>query len=146
MAQRGDERDVGIARIHDDCADLLGIGQTDMRPSAAAVSRSVHSVAVGDVGAHVGFTRADVNDLRIAWRYRDRADRTDILGVENRFPGSPGVVTLPNAAIDRAEVEVIRFAGNAGYRKRATATKRPDQPPVQTTKKRRIDESRGKNH
>src|SRR5580658_2660913 len=115
-----------------------------MRPTSATVGRLIHSVAVGDVGAHVGFTRADVNDSRIAWRNRDRTDRTDILSVENRFPGSPGVTTLPNAAVNRAEIEMVRFAGNAGYRKRAAATKWPDQPPVQITKKRRIDEDRGK--
>src|SRR5580692_2979382 len=116
-----------------------------MRPTSATVGRLIHSIAVGDVGAHVGFTRADINDSRVARCYRNRADRADVLSVENRPPRSPGVVALPNAAVNRPKVKVIRFAGDAGYRKSAAAAKRPDEPPVQATEIRRIEEDRGKN-
>ena len=84
MSERGDVDGIGIARIDDDCANLPRVGQADVRPRATAVGRLVHPVAVCDIGAHVGFTAADVDDVRIARSYRDRADRGDLFVVEDR--------------------------------------------------------------
>ena len=65
MAQGGHEDAVRTARIDEDPPDLLGVGQADVSPGTAPVGGAVHPVALGDVGAHVGLTGADVDDVRV---------------------------------------------------------------------------------
>ena len=109
------------------------------RPGLSAVGGPVHAVAVGDVRAHVGLARADVEDLRVRRRDRDRSDRGDRLAVEDRLPGAAGVLALPDSAADRAEVEVVRLARHARRRDRAPAAERADHPPVHPGEERRVE-------
>ena len=77
MAQCRDEYDVRIFWIDDHRADVPRVSQPDVSPGAPAVDGLVHAVAVGDIAANAGFARADVDDVVVARRYRDRADRGD---------------------------------------------------------------------
>src|SRR6202020_261108 len=133
LPERGIDR-VWIARRHRERGRSgILVFEKNFTPRYAAVGRLEHAAfgvgAVCDVGTHVGFTAADVDDAWIARRDRDGTDRRDILLVEDRSPGAPGVVTLPDAAVKGAKVEVIGSAGTAGTRYRAPAAKRPGEPP-----------------
>ena len=77
MAQCRHEYDIRIFRIDDDRADVAGISQANVSPGASAVDRLVDAVAVGNIAANACFARADVDDVVVARRYRDRADRGD---------------------------------------------------------------------
>ena len=129
MTERRDEHRVRIGGIDDDPADLLAVVEADARPRMAAVARAVHAGALRDVRAHVGFARADVNDVRRRRRDGDRADRADRLLIEDRLPRAPRVGGFPDAAVDRAEIEMLRLVRHAGDREHAAAAKRADQPP-----------------
>ena len=61
MAQRRHEHHVGVARIHQDLAYLVGVLQADVSPGLARVRGLVHALAVGDVGAHVGLAGAHID-------------------------------------------------------------------------------------
>ena len=77
VAHRRDEHAVGIARVDDDARDVPRVVEAEVRPRLAGVGRAIHAVAVGPVFAQVGLAAADVDDVRIGRRDRDRADRRD---------------------------------------------------------------------
>src|ERR1019366_7390512 len=81
--------------------------------------------------ADAGLARADVEDVGIRRRDRDRADRADGLAVENRPPVRAAVGGLPHAPGDRAEVEDLRLAGDAGHGEHAPAAEGTDEAPLQ---------------
>src|ERR1043166_2722833 len=83
--------EIRILRIDHDAGDLVRVGQSDLRPVLAGVDRLVHPVADRGVVARILLARADVDDVRIARRYRNRADRADVLLVEDRLEGRPAV-------------------------------------------------------
>ena len=97
VAEHRRERDVGVLRVHDHRADLPFL-LPDVRPGLAGVGRLVDAVAGRDVAADVGLAGADVDDVGIARRDRDRSDRRDRLVVEDGLPGRPAVGRLPDAA------------------------------------------------
>ena len=123
--------------MHDDARDLLRVGESDVRPRFAAVDRSVHSVALRDVGAHVRLARADIDDVRIGWRHRDRADRSDRLRIEDRLPRAARVIRFPHAAVHAAEIEMLRLSRHASDREHATRAKRTNAAPVRVDVHRR---------
>ncbi len=132
VSERRDVRNLGIARIDDDRADLTRIFKAAMRPGLPGIVGNVHTIAVSDVRTHVRFAAADVDDVRRARSDRDGPDRADIRGVEDRFPRAPRVEGFPHAAVHRAEIEVLRLPGHAGHGQCSTAAKGPDAAPVQT--------------
>ena len=88
MAEHRDEDAVGIARIDGDLRDLLAVAQAEVRPGLAGVGGLVDAVADGEVGALQAFAAADVDDVRVRRRDRERADRAGRLVVEDRLPGA----------------------------------------------------------
>src|SRR5215467_1724036 len=110
-----------------------------MGPSVSGVDRFVHAIAVGNLGAHVGFARADVNDVGIGWSDGEIADRANGLAVEDRFPGRAGIGALPHASVYRAHVEEIGLAGNADCGQCASPAKRADQTPAEAGVKCKIN-------
>ena len=94
MPGHRDEESIGIARIDRDLRDLLAVAQAEMRPGFARVGRFVDAVADGQIGPMQAFAAADIDDVRIRNRHRDRADGTGRLIVENRLPGAPVIVVL----------------------------------------------------
>ena len=119
--------------------NLLAVAQAEVRPGGAGVGGLVDSVADRQIGTMQSFATADVDDVRIRGRDRDRADRAGRLLIEDRLPGAAVVVGLPHSAIHRADVEDIRLAGNAGDRARASAAKWADVAPMHLGEERRID-------
>ena len=108
MAEHADEQPVCVPRIDGNRSDLLAVAQTEVRPGIAAVAGLVHAVADGKVGPLQALSAARIDDPRIAWRYRERADRAGWFSIEDRDPGPARVFTLPNAAVDRSDVKEIR--------------------------------------
>ena len=139
VAERRHEDHVGVARIDLDAPDLLRVPEADEAPGGAAVDRLEDPLALGDVRAHVGLAGADVEHPRVRRRHRQRPDRAHRLLVEDRPPGAPGVDRLPDAAVDRPEVEVVRLARHPRHREHPAAAERPDEPPVEILEQRRVD-------
>ena len=67
----------------------------------------------------------------IGRRDGDRADRAGRLVVEDRRPGAAVVGRLPDAAVDDADVERVRLAGDAVERLGPAGAVRPDVAPAQ---------------
>ena len=141
MAERGCQQHVRVARIDQDLADLLGVLQPDGGPGGPAVGRAEHAFALGDIGAHVGLARADVDDVAIARGHGQGADGAHGLGVEDRGPGAARVVGAPDPAIHRPEVEPPGLVRCAGHRQHPPAAERADGAPVQRLEQRGIDRS-----
>src|SRR5689334_5242612 len=77
------------------------------------------------------FTRADVDDVGIAFGNRDRADRTGFEEtVGDVAPTDPHVFSLPKTAAGRAHVIGLRIANDAGAGIRTPATKRTNRAPL----------------
>ena len=131
MAKRSHEYGICIMRIDDNLADLLAVGQTNFRPGFSGIAGTIHAITLSDVGAHVGLTAADVNYFRIGRCNRQRANRTDRLLVENRLPGAASIECFPDAAIDGAEIEMLRLPGHARNRQYPPAPEWPKQTPMQ---------------
>ena len=105
LAARGPERalgrdvnDVGIARVDQDPADVLGLGEAHVGPGLAAVQALVDAVAEADMASADVLARAHPDGLGIRRVEGDAADRVRRLGVEDRRPGRAGVFGLPDAA------------------------------------------------
>src|SRR4051812_29716308 len=75
--------EVRILRVDHDARDLVTLLETDVRPMLPGVDRLVHPVTDRRVVARVLLARADVDDIWIARRDGDRADRADVLPVED---------------------------------------------------------------
>ena len=100
------EKQVRVAWMHLDAADLAGIEKPHMLPGLAAIGGAVHPVAVACRDA-ADRRRAgtDINHVRIRGGDRDGADRADIEpAVGNIFPGPAGVGGLPHATAGGAHV------------------------------------------
>ncbi|MGA9575035.1 MAG: hypothetical protein WBS20_13945 [Lysobacterales bacterium] len=143
MAERGDEHHVRVAWIDQHAGDLPAVLQANVRPVLAGVDGFVHTVTVGDVGTHVRFAAAHVDRLWIGRCERQRTDRADILAVEDRLPGAPGIMGRPHAATDRTEIKIPVVTRDPRHGQHATTTERPDQPPIQVLKQRRVDRGMG---
>ena len=101
-----------------------------MRPALACIGGFVDAVSGGKVGPLQAFAAANVNDVRVGGRNRDRANRAGGLIVKNRLPGSSRVGCLPHAAIDGAHVEDIRLLRYATTRAATPATRGSNHPPA----------------
>src|ERR1700733_9779331 len=130
VAERGDEDDVRVARVHQDAADLLRIAQADVAPGDAAIGGFVHAIANGNIRAHVCFAGADVDRLRVGGSDGDCADGGGRLGVENGAPGPAGVFRFPHAAVYCAEQVFVGLAGNAERGEHTAAAEWADQAPL----------------
>ncbi len=123
MSGNRDEEPIGIAGINGHLRNLLAIAKSEVGPGLAAIGGLVDAIADGEVRAMQPFAAADVNDLRVGRRDNDGADRAGRLLIENRLPGAAVVRRLPDAAVDRADVEDVRLAGNSCQGASASAAK-----------------------
>src|SRR5215472_7740474 len=105
MANGGDIHDVGIVRIDDDAADMLGVFEAHVLPGLAAVQRSINAVAPGGALAVIRLAGAGPNDVWIRRRDSNVADGGRALFIEERLPGNPVVRRLPYAARSYANVD-----------------------------------------
>src|SRR5262249_19144531 len=105
--------EVGVARIDPDSRDAIGIFEPDVRPGFAAVVAAVHPVAERGVVARILFAGADIDDVGIRRGELDRADRDDVLVVEDRLPGRAAVGRFEDAAVGARYVEAEWIPGHA---------------------------------
>src|SRR5579862_4089877 len=86
MSQRRYEHDVRIRRIDDDLADGARIAQPNILPGLAAIQGSINSVAVGNVSADAGLSRANVQYVVVGTCHRDAPECRRSFFVENWRP------------------------------------------------------------
>ena len=133
VAERRDIDAIGIRRVDHHASDLARGFEADVGPGLAGVGGFVHADAVGVLAADIGLAGADVDDIGIRRRHRDGADRADGNAlVGDGEPGAAGVLGLPHAAADGAEIEGVGLVGVAGDAIRASAAHGADVAPAQT--------------
>jgi len=142
VPKRSDVDNVCIPRIDDDPADLTGVAQADVLPALAAVGGTVHSVAGGEVGANVGFSGADVNDFWIGGSDGNRSYRSNGWVVKDGCPGYAGIRSLPDAAVDCAEVKGVRIARDSSSGDGAASAEGTNEAPPEAAEKVRRDRLR----
>ena len=115
VAGSGEVRDVGVARVDADAADLAGVAKAEVAPGGAVVVGAVDAAAGRDVAADGVGAGADVEDGRVGGRHRDGADRADgdaVVG--DVLPRLARALRLPDAAAGGTEVEGVRLGAYAG--------------------------------
>src|SRR6185312_8797667 len=134
VAKRGGIDHVRILRIDEDPTDDVRGVQPDVLPALAAIHRLVHPLPGQEGIADVRFACADVDDLGVRWRDRDRAnDVVREMAVRDVLPRLAIIEGFPDPAIGRAHVEMARLAGDAGHRNRTPADIGTDVAPLQCT-------------
>ena len=133
LAEDGRPGDVRVRRVDDHRADLAGL-LADVPPGLPGVGGLVDAVPLRDVAPDVRLARADVDDVRVGRRHRDRADRARRLVVEDGLPPDAAVRGLPHPARGRGRVVGERVAGHAGHARNAPARGRADQPVLEPAK------------
>src|SRR5437868_12630575 len=103
-------------RIHDNRANLLAVPQSEVLPGFPAVSRFVHAIPGGEIGAAQPFPTAYVNDVRIRRRNRQGAHRPRRLAIKDRLPRPAVVRALPHASVSRGDVKDVWLIRNAADR------------------------------
>ena len=92
-----------------DPSDRVGVGQAEVPPALPGIVRAVDAVALEDVGAQLHLAHADVDDVGVGRRDRDRADRGAAdLPIGHRSPCGPAVGRLEQPSSRRAEVVLER--------------------------------------
>ena len=121
MSERRDINDVGIGGVHANARDRLCIRQAQVPPGLAAVGGLVDAVALGDAAAELGLAHANVNDVRVGFRYGHRAHRgAGHLPVGDREPGVAAVRGLPEPAAGGPEVVLVGPGGASRATDRST--------------------------
>ena len=68
------KHDVVIARVDDDAGDFVALLEANFRPVLTGVDGFVHTVPDRRIVAWIALAGADVDDVRVGWRDRDRTD------------------------------------------------------------------------
>lgn len=120
-------------------ANVARVIQADMLPTAPGIGGFVNAIAMRDINTNRGFARAGVDDVRIRFRDRQRADRSGVeVAVGDIAPVLPGVVRLPDATRAGAEVEGADIAGVAGHSDDAPAAEGSDTAPASDVVEREV--------
>src|SRR5207244_5424327 len=122
---------VGIAGVHQDGGNLLGIAESEAAPGLAAIGGLVHAVADGEVWPLQPLAAADVGGVGVGRRDGESADGAGGLIVEDGFPTAAIVIGLPHTAIVHADVEDVGLCRDAGRAHRPSAAIRSDVAPAQ---------------
>src|SRR2546421_8882037 len=102
-----------------------------MSPALSAVGRLVDPVAGGKIGTPQSFPAAHIDDVGIGGRESQRADRSCRLAIEDWIPGTPEIVSLPNASVVGRHEEDIGLIGNTRDCDGASGTERSNAAPAQ---------------
>ena len=106
MTERGDVDDVRVGRVDDDAPDVVRFRQTHVRPTLSLVGRLVDAVAPVRGARVVRLSGTEIQDARVGRGDRDRADREDVLVVEENLERDSVVGRLPQ--MPRGGREVVR--------------------------------------
>src|SRR5262249_43695676 len=140
VPESGNIDELRIPWIDAHARDVSRVAEAQVRPRAAAVSRAIDTVAVGDVAANAALSGADVDHVGIGRGDGDGADgRGPEEAVGDVLPRRPPVGGLPHPARAGAEVEGHGIDGIARHRHHAAAAVRTDQAPSQRVEDVRID-------
>src|SRR5262249_45865760 len=96
-AHRRDENGLRISRVDRDAADTSGELEPHVRPRLTGVGRPVHTVANLDVRPNERIASARPDDVLVRSRDGERADRHDVLVVEDGVPMHTAVDGLEDA-------------------------------------------------
>src|SRR5207248_9178659 len=94
----GDVDRVGVPRVDDDLADVLGRLEAHVFPGLATVVGAVDAVAVADAALAVVLAGADPDHVRVLRVEDHGANGVRAFVVEDGRPGGAGVGRLPHAA------------------------------------------------
>ena len=139
MPGNRDQDTIRIARVNRDLRNLLSITQPKMCPGLSGVDGFVEAIADGQIRPLQSLAAANVDDVRIGKRYRNAADRTSRLIVENRSPGAAVIGGLPHAAVYLRDVENVRLRRHPRDGARAPTTIRADAAPVKRAEQAGIE-------
>ena len=64
MSDRGDEEDVRVSRVDRDLADVVRVGEADVRPRLSGIGGLVQAIAVAHRIAKRRLATTDVHDVR----------------------------------------------------------------------------------
>ena len=130
VAQGRHVHQVRVGGMHPHPCNMPRVGQADVGPGLAAISRTVHPVAVGHVPADAGLPHAGVDDVGVGGRDGDGAHRGGVeVAVGNVLPVGAAVGGLPHSAGARSEVEDHGIDRVAGDRHHPAAPGRADAAP-----------------
>jgi len=110
VAGRRDVDDVGIRRMDPDPADRLGRRESHVLPGLSGVGRFIDAGSGDGRPEDVGLSRSEVDDVRIGLGDGDVADGYGRVLIEDRSPGDPGVLRLPQAARGGSDVDHVPAA------------------------------------
>jgi hypothetical protein len=134
-----DPDDVRICRVNANRRDLAGVVEPREPPGGAAVNRFVDPAARGDVAAQTVRPGADVNDVRIGIRDRDRPDRAERnLAVSNRSPARAPIDCAEQPAAGGTHVEGAWLGRHTCNGRHPSTAGRPDETIRQPFEERRI--------
>src|SRR4029078_8179798 len=106
---RGDVDDVGVARVDQDLADVLGGSQPHALPRLAGVGGFVDAGAQSRAALAGVFTGAEPDHAGVLRIDDDAAEREGAAVVEDRREGRPAVAGFPQAAEGRRDVPDVRI-------------------------------------
>jgi hypothetical protein len=113
MAERAHQHGVGIARVHEDRADVAGRVQPRILPAFAAVGGPVDAIAGADVVTRRDLAGAGVDHVRVGRGYCQRADRRRRQPVAQGAPGLAGIAGFPHPAAGGAEIKCVGLVSDA---------------------------------
>ena len=117
----------------------MRIAEADVLPRFTGIGGFVNAIARDDVVTNIGFAGADIKNLGIGGRHRDRADtrtRTRQFAIGDVFPLNALVCAFPNAAAHRSGVKKVVVSGDAGHGDHASADVRANATPFQLAHQR----------
>ncbi len=120
-AQGGDINVIGVARMDDDLADVVGVGQAGVAPGFPRVAGEEDAITPGHAVACVGLARADPDDLGIGGSDGDGTDGSVRRTIENRRPRPTVIARLPHTAGSRPDVLRGRSGFDDGQRRDPSA-------------------------
>ena len=138
MPQRGNEKDIGVARVHNYTPDVARIFEANVNPGFSRVCRPVHAIAMGDVAADAGLARPHVDHVGVRGRDGNAADGRHRLLIEQRSPIASTVGGLPDPSGDSAEVKYAGITRHPGHSDDAAAAERSNLPPLHALKERLV--------
>ena len=130
MACYRHQQPVRISRVHRDLGDLLPVTQSQMGPGLARIARLIDPISHRKIRTLQPFAAADVDDVRIGDRHRDRTHGTGWLLIEDGYPVAAVIRRLPYPSVDRRHVKDIRLARDPRHRARPPASQWPYVAPV----------------